>query len=145
MGQKLASRYDIAARKFYRGNHHDRRDALEAGGRWNIQEELLLNFRLTILELFDWNRTRAAEFMQVSLRSFRKQLAMYRRKGYEIPPSAGAFRNPSAAEMELIRQWVEKITYQHLRPLHAAKAPENIWQRLQIELSPERSRKCSSF
>lgn len=86
---------------------------------WNIQDELLKNFRLYVLEKCKFNRTHTAIVLGVPLNTVREFIKRYTSMGYIIPGSTPRI-GISAEDMDDVMKWVEYRKSEHLR---GAEAP----------------------
>jgi len=76
---------------------------------WSLEDEFIMQFRLFVLELCNWNRTQAKEILGISDRGFHNALNRYREKGVFIAPGDTKFRIPlTEDEWDQIRDRIYK-------------------------------------
>lgn len=92
-----------AARRAYREIPPD--ESLRLCG---IEEELILNFRLAVLEACHWHRAYAAEVLGISVRALTIFLMRCKELGFEIPRGYKARTAMSERDERFLKKWIRK-------------------------------------
>lgn len=98
---------------------------------WTLEDELILRFRIYVLECFGWNKCRTAKFLNISVRNLRYFANIARQKGYYIgtsPTSTDRHHDPTEEELKTIKRWIEFKT-----PINMAEfEPMPLWKKWRI-------------